>query len=106
MEKQRLRICRAKLKLVFSLILALLALLDNVTTVLALERGAVELNPIVSFFTTDTLLFALFTAVKVFLAFYVTYKTFSTSVTWIAIYVAVATVFARATVINIMNAAR
>jgi len=98
------RLSRAKLLL--SILLALLALLDNATTIVALSRGAVETNPIVSLFTANVLLFALFTVVKVFLAFYLTYRTFSTSVTWIVIYVALAVMFARAIAINIMNAMR
>ena len=97
---------KEKARLIPSILLALLALLDNVTTMFALGRGAVEANPIVSPFTANAIMFAVFTAVKVFLAFYLTYKTFSTSVMWIAIYVAVATIFTRATIINIMNAMR
>ena len=96
----------SRAKLVLSTFLALLALLDNVTTIVALSRGAVETNPIVSLFTANIVVFALFTIVKVFLAFYITYKTFSTSVTWIAIYAIVATVFARAVITNIVNAMR
>ena len=96
----------SRAKLILSAFLALLALLDNITTVFALSRGAVETNPIVSLFTANIVVFAVFTIVKVFLAFYLTYKTFFTSVTWIAIYIALAVIFARATIINIMNALR
>jgi len=89
---------------VLASILAAVALLDNITTVLAIERGAVETNPIVSLFLQNMLIYSVFTAVKIFLCFYVVYKTFSKSRTWIAIYSIVLAIFVRATVINALNA--
>ena len=50
------------------------------------------------------LLYRNLAVVKVFLAFYLTYKTFSKSVMWLAIYTAVAAIFARAVIINTLNA--
>ena len=93
-----------KARLILASTLAAAALLDNVTTVLALQRGAVETNPLVAIFTANLFLFTVFTAVKVFLAFYVVYKTFSKSVTWIAIYSIVLAVFIRAAITNTLNA--
>jgi hypothetical protein len=50
------------------------------------------------------LMYSVFTAVKTFLCFYVAYKTFSPSRTWMLIYSIVLAVFIRATVINTLNA--
>jgi hypothetical protein len=93
-----------KIRFILALVLATAALLDNVTTVFALQRGAVETNPLVAMFTANLFLFSIFTAVKVFLSFYIAYKTFSKSVTWIAVYSAVLAVFIRAAIINTLNA--
>jgi hypothetical protein len=110
-RKKRLRTLKSwrtnreeKARLILAAILAAAALLDNVTTVLALQRGAVEANPLVAVFTANLFLFSIFTAVKVSLAFYAVYKTFSKSVAWIAIYTIVLAVFIRATIINTINA--
>jgi hypothetical protein len=92
-----------KTRFILALILSTAALIDNITTVFALQRGAVEANPFVAIFTSNSILFAVFTVAKVFLAFYVVYETFSKSVTWIAIYAAVLTLFIRASIINILN---
>jgi hypothetical protein len=92
-----------KIRFILAAILAAAALLDNITTVLALQRGAREANPIVAVFTANLFLFAAFTIAKVFLSFYAVYKTFSKSVTWIVIYVAVLTIFIRAAIINTLN---
>ena len=93
-----------KLRLILALTLAAVAAADNISTLFAVERGAVETNPLVSLFLQDIALFILFTIVKIFLCFYVVYKTFSKSRTWLLIYSIVLAVFIRATVINTLNA--
>jgi hypothetical protein len=93
-----------KLRLALASALAVAALADNVTTIIAVGKGAAELNPIVALFLKDTLVYAIFTAFKVFLCFFVAYKTFSPSKTWLLLYSAVLAVFARATIINALNA--
>jgi len=111
-RKKRLRTLKSwrtanreeKTRLILATALAAAALLDNVTTVLALQRGAREANPIVAVFTANQILFTVFTAVKTLLAFYIAYKTFSKSVAWTAIYTAVLATFIRAAIINILNA--
>jgi len=85
-------------------ILASIALADNITTVLAIEKGAIELNPLVAVFLQNIVLYSVFTAVKVFLCFYIVYRTFSKSKIWIMTYISILILFTRATIINMLNA--
>jgi len=63
-----------RIKLALALFTAYIMWLDNITTLFAIASGARELNPIVSFFLSDILLYTLFTAAKIYLGFYLTYK--------------------------------
>jgi len=90
-------------KLYLAVILAVFALLDNATTWLAVSAGAIEVNPIVYPFLGNIHLFALFTAAKVLICFFVVYRYIEPKLVDILAYSAVLFVFVRAAVINILN---
>jgi len=97
---------RAKLKLFklyLATVLAVAALLDNITTILAISVGAREMNPIVYPFLDNIYLFTLFTVVKVFLAFIVVYRYIEPRTMDIIIYSTILFIFVRATLLNILN---
>jgi len=95
---------RVKLfKLYLATVLAIFALLDNITTILAISVGAKEMNPIVYPFLDNALLFTAFTIAKVFLAFIIVYRYVEPRTIDIIIYSAVLFIFVRAVIINIFN---
>ncbi|MEM3964814.1 MAG: DUF5658 family protein [Thermofilaceae archaeon] len=87
----------------YGLILAITALLDNVTTFYALQAGARELNIIVDFFARDMYLFIVFTIAKVFLCYYIPAVTYENTLRFKVIYFAVLALFINATVSNALN---
>jgi len=92
-----------KANFVLALLLAFIALLDNISTWFAVGVGAVELNPIVYPFLSNIHLFALFTLFKCFIVFFLTYKYMKPTLTDIIVYAVVFFFFARAVVINVLN---
>lgn len=92
------------MKTLYAGVLALAALLDNVTTWVALENGAVEVNPLVKPFTVNPYLFAFFTVVKAMLAFLIVHQAYENTLRFKISYLAVLALFLNATVLNILNA--
>jgi len=85
------------------LALALAGLADNVTTWLAVSRGAVELNPVVAPFLSSPGLWWLFTAFKCS-ALYLAGKALNLrKPADTIIYSVLVFFFARATVVNVLN---
>jgi hypothetical protein len=86
-----------------ALLLALVGLADNITTITAISRGAYELNPIVSIFLSNELLYALFTIVKCVILYIVSSKLDLRKKLDLLIYLILMLIFLRATIINILN---
>jgi len=86
-----------------ALFTAIVLLLDNLSTIVAVSRGAVELNPIIALMLGNSVVYALFTAFKVSLGYYLTYKYVNDKVSLIA-WTVILFFFLRAVVINVMNA--
>jgi len=86
-----------------ALFTAIVLLLDNLTTIIAVSRGAVESNPIIALMLGNSIVYALFTAFKVSLGYYLTYKYVNDKVS-LAAWAVVLFFFLRAVVINVMNA--
>jgi len=86
-----------------ALFTAAVLLLDNLTTLVAVSRGVVEANPLVSFMLQSSIVYALFTAFKVAVGYYLTYR-YVNNKTSLAVWAVVLFVFLRAVVINIINA--
>jgi len=87
---------------ILALITAAIMLLDNVTTVLAVQSGAAELNPIVSFFLSNPFLYVCFSIFKIIVAAYLAYKFVRTKEALIA-WSIVMFFFIRAIIINTVN---
>jgi hypothetical protein len=85
------------------LVLSVIGLLDNVTTLTAINNGAYELNPIVQPFLTSNELFALFTVVKCAIMYYVGSKLDLSKKLDLIIYVILVFFFVRAVILNILN---
>jgi hypothetical protein len=85
------------------LALALIGLADNLTTLLALQRGAAETNPMVAPFTQSPTLFTVFTVAKCTIL-YLAGKSLNLRKTVdLAIFAVLFAVFLRATAINMLN---
>jgi len=93
-----------KLKLTLALIFAAVLLLDNITTALALQHGAEEVNPLIKPLLSSEATFTLFTILKVLAGFAAVYFTASKSMMWFLFYLFTLYIFTRATVINFINA--
>jgi len=85
------------------LALALVGLADNVTTWLAVSKGAVELNPIVAPFLASPYLWAAFTVFKVVVLYWVGKALNLRKPVDTIIYSILVFFFARATVVNVLN---
>jgi len=93
-----------KIILMLAIVMAAVGIVDNASTILAIERGASETNPLVMLFLWDPVIFASFTVAKAFAMFYLVYRYMRLDVLSIAIYAIVLMVFLRAIVINLANA--
>jgi len=91
-------------RFILAFTLALIGLIDNVSTALGVYSfGIEELNPIVKFFLANPYLFALFTVLKCAVMFFVAYMIRYDSFWDYALYFIVMVVFCRAIVINTLN---
>jgi len=93
-----------KTRLVLALIFAAVLLLDNVTTILAINNGAEEVNPLIKPFLSSEATFTLFTILKVLAGFAAVYFTASKSMMWFLFYLFTLYIFTRAVVVNFINA--
>lgn len=94
-----------KKNLKHALLLAGLGLLDNLTTLLALQAGAREANPIVKPFTGDTVIFTIFSIFKCAVLFIVAYKAIDYSkISERILYYLLVAIFTQATIVNTLNA--
>lgn len=100
MDPNQLIIAKRKL---LAVIAALLMLLDNITTLLAVENGAVETNPIAAAFLGNTILWLLFTIVKTLAAYILTLE-YVRDLKSLLIWTITMTIFIRAIIINTINA--
>lgn len=85
-----------------SLLLALFAAIDNVTTWIAVSHGAHEINPISSLFLFNIVTWTIYTIAKVLLTFIVAYRIYGAT-GWIYIYIAISAIFIQASITNIFN---
>jgi hypothetical protein len=85
------------------LILSVIGLLDNVTTLTAISNGAYELNPIVQPFLSSLELFIMFTIFKCVIMYYVGSKLDLSKKLDLIIYVVILVFFVRAVILNILN---
>ena len=86
-----------------ALLLALVGLADNITTITAISRGAYELNPLVNVFLVSSELYTLFTIVKCAILYIVASKLNLKKKIDMIIYLILMLIFLRATIINILN---
>ncbi len=91
----------AKRKLL-AVIAAALMLLDNATTLLAVENGTVETNPIAAAFLGNPILWLLFTIVKMLAAYILTLE-YVRDLKSLLIWTITMTIFTRAIIINTIN---
>ena len=82
---------------------ALIGLADNLTTILALSRGAVETNPLVAPFTQSLAVFAVFTVAKCAILYLVGKSLNLRKTVDLAIFAVLFAVFLQATAVNIAN---
>jgi hypothetical protein len=85
------------------LALALVGLADNLTTLLALQRGAAETNPLVAPFAKSPTLFAAFTVAKCAILYLVGKSLNMRKTVDLLIFAALFAIFLRATAINVLN---
>jgi hypothetical protein len=85
------------------LLLAVIGLLDNITTVTAISRGAYELNPLVNIFLSSYELYTLFTIVKCAILYIVASKLNLRNKLDMIIYIVLVVIFVRAIIINVIN---
>lgn len=91
------------MKIVLSIVLAIILLIDNVTTWVAVQNGAYELNPIVKPFLNSLEGFTLFTIIKCLVGFLTVYYTYRNDRIYYLTYMFILVIFVRAIVINVMN---
>ncbi len=90
-------------RLALAIIASTIMVLDNTTTIFAISHGAHEINPIVKLFLSSTPSWILFTAVKMAIAFALTYMFVKTKIDLI-IWLAVMAFFINAIITNLVNA--
>jgi hypothetical protein len=76
---------------------------DNLTTVMALQRGAVEANPLVAPFTQDPVAFAAFTVAKCAVLYLVGKSLNLRKTTDMLVFAILLAIFLHAAAINVMN---
>lgn len=85
-----------------AVVAAVLMLLDNITTILAIRAGAVETNPVVGVFLGSMALYILFTLLKAAIAYILTIE-YVTDLPGLWIWIIVMAFFARAIIVNTLN---
>jgi len=92
-----------KINIVATIIIIILSLLDSVSTWLAVNNHAVELNPLVSIFLSNIYAYLIFSAFKTIILALITYMYVKTRIS-IIMFVMIAIVYANAVITNFANA--
>ena len=92
-----------KINIVATIIIIILSLLDSVSTWLAVNNHAVELNPLVNIFLSNIYAYLIFSAFKTIILALITYSYVKTRIS-IIIFIMIAIVYANAVITNFMNA--
>jgi len=92
-----------KINIVATIIIIILSLLDSVSTWLAVNNHAVELNPLVNIFLSNIYAYLIFSAFKTIILALITYMYVKTRIS-IIMFVMIAIVYANAVITNFANA--
>lgn len=92
-----------KINIIATIIIIVLSLLDSVSTWLAVNNHAIELNPIVNIFLSNIYAYLIFSAFKTIILALITYMYVRTRIS-IIMFVMIAIVYANAVITNFANA--
>ena len=92
-----------KPRLILALITGIIMFLDNLTTWIAVQNGAAEINPLVAFFLQHPILYTVFTVAKILLGFYLVYRFIDKRMESLIIWCIIMFFFIRAIIINTIN---
>jgi len=92
-----------KINIVATIIIIILSILDSVSTWLAVNNHAVELNPLVNIFLSNIYAYLIFSAFKTIILALITYSYVKTRIS-IIIFIMIAIVYINAIITNFANA--
>jgi hypothetical protein len=92
-----------KINIVATIIIIMLSVLDSISTWLAVNNHAVELNPIVNIFLSSIYAYLIFSAFKTIVLALITYMYVRTRIS-IIMFVMIAMIYANAVITNFTNA--
>ena len=92
-----------KINIVATIIIIVLSVLDSISTWLAVNNNAIELNPIVNVFLSNIFLYAVFSVFKTIMLALITYTYVKTRIS-IIIFIMIAIVYVNAVITNFANA--
>ena len=94
-----------KINIVATIIIIVLSVLDSISTWLAVNNNAIELNPIVNVFLSNIYAYLIFSAFKTIVLALITYSYVKTRIS-IIIFIMIAIIYANAVITNFVNAFR
>jgi len=92
-----------KINIVATIIIVILSALDSISTWLAVNNHAVELNPLVSIFLSNIYAYFIFSAFKTIVLALITYSYVKTRIS-IIMFVMIAMIYLNAIITNLANA--
>ena len=92
-----------KINIVATIIIIILSILDSISTWLAVNNHAVELNPIVNIFLSNIYVYFIFSAFKTIMLALITYSYVKTRIS-IIMFVMIAMIYLNAVITNFANA--